>query len=79
MEKVIETYFLIHMNKHIDKHKILHKHHHGGQKHYSTLSAITAIYDKLYYNKENSIISVLLSTDLSAAYDTTTLKYFSGN
>ena len=40
------------------------------KKKYSTLSAITGIYNKLYYNNENSIISVLLSMDFLATYDT---------
>ena len=31
---------------------------------------MTIIYNKLLYNKENSIISTILCTDLSAAYDT---------
>ena len=31
---------------------------------------VKSIYNKLLYNKENSIISVILCTDLLAAYDT---------
>ena len=70
VEKFIETYFLIHINKHLENNDILHDNHHGGRRRHSTTTALTAIYNKLLYNKENSIISIILCTDLSAAYDT---------
>ena len=70
IEKIIETYLMIHINKHVEKHNILSDKHHGGRRGHSTMTALTMIYNKLLYNKENSIISTILCTDLSAAYDT---------
>ena len=70
IEKIIETYLMIHINKHLEKHNILSDKHHGGRRGHSTMTALTMIYNKLLYNKENSIISTILCTDLSAAYDT---------
>ena len=69
VEKVIQTYFMEFINKHIEDNKIFHENHHGGRKNHSTVTAMTLIYNKLLYNKENSIISTILCTDLSAAYD----------
>ena len=54
----------------MEKNSILNVYHHGGRKFYSTITAMTLINNKLLYNKENSIISTILCTDLSAAYNT---------
>ena len=42
----------------------------GDVKKHSTLTAITDIYHQLLLNKEQKLTSVILNTDLSAAYDT---------
>ena len=44
--------------------------HHGGLKKHSTKTAITQIYSKIIQNKETNKSTLLLCTDLSAAYDT---------
>ena len=61
---------MYHINSHLTANNILHTNHHGGRKAHPTTTALTAIYDKILYTKENSIISVILCTDLSAVYDT---------
>ena len=70
LEKVIETYFMQFINKHLSDNNILNEFHQGGPKNHSTITAMTLIYNKLLYNKENSIISTILCTDISGAFDT---------
>ena len=70
VEKVIEAYFLHHLEKFQEKNSLFHKNLHGGRKKHSTVTAITQIYDKLYYNENKQLNSILWATDLSAAYDT---------
>ena len=70
VEKLIESYFILHIEPHIKHNNILSPNHHGGRKKHSTTTALAIIYNKLLYNKENSIISTILCTDLSACYDT---------
>ena len=70
IEKILETYFLSHIEEHIKNNNIFHIQLHGGRRDHSTITAMTIIYNKLLYNKENSIISTIFCTDLSAAYDT---------
>ena len=57
------------MEKKFKKNNAIDKNHYGGRKKYSTLSAITKIYDTLYKNDEDNYISVILATDLSSTYD----------
>ena len=66
----METHLTKHLNIFLTKHKLINKNHHGGRSSHSTTSAITQIYNQLHKNKENNKISVVLTTDLSAAFDT---------
>ena len=59
VEKVIEAYFLHHLEKFQEKHSLFHKNLHGGRKKHSTVTAITQIYDKLYYNENKQLNSIL--------------------
>ena len=70
IEKVIEQYILLHLEKYLNDNNILNTNLHGGRKKHSTQSAITEIYHHLLLNKEQKLTSVILATDLSAAYDT---------
>ena len=70
IEKIIEQYFQDYMIEFMELHSIMSTDHHGGKKLHSTQTAMTQIYNKLYNNKEENLISLLLCTDLSAAYDT---------
>ena len=71
IEKIIEQYFQDCMIEFMELHSIMSTDHHGGKKLHSTQTAMTQIYNKLYNKKKkNNLISLLLCTDLSAAYDT---------
>ena len=70
IEKVIEQYILLHLDKYLNDNNILNTNLHGGRKKHSTQSAITEIYHHLLLNKEQKLTSAILATDLSAAYDT---------
>ena len=70
IEKIIEQYFQDSMIDFIELHSIMSIDHHGGMKLHSTQTAITQIYNKLCRNKERNMTSLLLCTDLNAAYDT---------
>ena len=70
LEKLLEQHILNNLNNFLEENNILHENHHGGRKSHSTLTAVTQIYNELFFNYENDKISVTLCTDLSAAYDT---------
>ena len=54
----------------LTENNILHNHHHGGRANHSPETAMAAIQLGLGINCDNNFISTILSTDLSAAYDT---------
>ena len=70
VEKLIEAHLLNNLENFFVKHNVINKNHHGARKHHSTVSAIAKIYDIIYKNDDNNLISVILTTDLSSAYDT---------
>ena len=70
IEKIIEHYFLFHLEIFFDINKLFNDNLHGGRKNHSTLTAISEIYHTLLKNKEQNLTSAILATDLSAAYDT---------
>ena len=43
IEKVIEEYFIIHLEKFLVNNKIINKNHHGGRKGHSTITALNQI------------------------------------
>ena len=57
---------------------MLDKNHHCRRKYHSTITAMTKIYDIIYKNNDNNLISVILTTDLSSAYDTIDIKIMLG-
>ena len=76
LEKIFEEWVKINLEDFLNENKIIHKNHHGGRKKFSTLTAKTQIDHQLLKNYENDKISVVLTTDLSAAYDTIDHKIF---
>ena len=70
IEKVIEHFILQHLEKYLADNNIFNINLHGGRKKYSTQTAITDIYHQLLTNKEQKLTSVILATNLSAAYNT---------
>ena len=69
-KKIFEEYFKECLLIFLTENNIIDKNHHGAMAEHSTTTAITVINNKLIQNFENNKISALLSTDLSAAYDT---------
>ena len=67
IEKVVEEYFIIHLEKFLINNKIINKNHHGGWKGHSTITALNQI---LNIASTNDKITGILITDLSKAYDT---------
>ena len=70
LEKLCEEYVLDHFVPFLEDNKVIHLNHHGGLKLHSPETAMTEIKLALAKNLDNNLISVLLTTDLSAAYDT---------
>ena len=70
IKKIFEEHISIYLQKHLHENNILNKNHYGGQKHFSTTTALLEITDKLNKNYEKNLILAILGTDLSAAYDT---------
>ena len=70
LEKIFEEYFKECLLIFLYENNIINIDHHGALVNHSTTTAITVINNKLIQNYENNKISALLSTDLSAAYDT---------
>ena len=70
VEKLIEEYILELFCDFMTENKVLHDNHHGGRKGYSPDSAMTDIQLGLSINCDKDLISNIMTTDLSAAYDT---------
>ena len=70
VEKIVEEYFLEILIDFLIENSILHNNHHGGRANHSPETAMAAIQLGLGINCDNNFISTILSTDLSAAYDT---------
>ena len=58
------------LNKYLEKNNVFIDQHHGGVKGKSTLSAKMVIDLKLEKSVDENKIGVLISTDLSSAFDT---------
>ena len=70
LEKIFEEYFKQCLVIFLNNNDVINNDHHGAIQQHSTVTALTMINSKLIHNYENNKISALLSTDLSAAYDT---------
>ena len=70
IEKVIEEYFITHLEPFLTKNNIIHKNHHGGRKGHSTTTAPNQIITQSLIAKENNKITGCLVTDISKAFDT---------
>ena len=70
IEKVIEEYFISHLEPFLTKNKIINKNHHGGRKGHSTIMALNQIITQSLIGKEKNKIVGYLITDMSKAYDT---------
>merc|ERR1712240_73174 len=70
IEKIVEEYFITHLEPFLTKNKIIHDNHHGGRKGHSTTTALNQILTKSQTAKENNKITGCLITDMSKAIDT---------
>ena len=70
IEKVIEEYFITHLEPFLTKNNIINKNYHGGRKGHSTITALNQIITKSLIGKEKNKIVGYLITDMSKAYDT---------
>ena len=70
LEKIFKEYFKECLIIFLNENNIINNDHHGAISDHSTTIALTVLNNKLIQNYENNKITALLSTDLSAAYDT---------
>ena len=70
LEKIFEEWVKMNLIEFLQKNKILNENHHGGRKNHSPLTAKAQIDCQLFSSYEQNKISALLTTDLSAAFDT---------
>ena len=70
IEKLFEAYVMEYFIPFLEENDIIDCCHHGGLKLHSPETAMAAIQKALSNNVDNNLISAILSTDLSVAYDT---------
>ena len=74
LDKIVEQHIKLHLDTFLNKHNIIHAHHHGGRHKHSTTTALAQIYNTLHTQREKGLITATLQTDLSAAFDTVDTK-----
>merc|ERR1712240_894556 len=70
IEKIIEEYFIMHLEAFLIENKIINDNHHGGRKGHSTITALNQILNTTHINYEKIRLNCILITDMSKAYDT---------
>ena len=70
LEKLWEEYVLMFLLPFIIEDEVIHPNHHGGLKYHSLDTLMTAVQIAQGTNFDNGFISVIISTDLSVAFDT---------
>jgi len=68
--KIFEKCLLKQMNEHLDKHNILSEKQFGFRKGKSTESLLHLMYDRICSNIDSGQLTVIISLDLSKAFDT---------
>ena len=58
------------LDKFLDENNVITPKHHGSRKLHSTLTAKIAIDDNITKSRESKLATGLMTTDLSAAFDT---------
>lgn len=69
-EKIIEEILKRRIVNYLEEHNIIRDEHHGGRKHHSTISAKAVLEEAAAKCLDQNKLGVLLSTDLTAAFDT---------
>ena len=70
LDKVFEQYLLTNLTNFLQKHDIVHDNNHGDRAGYSTTTTLVQINNTLQQNLDKDRITAVISTDLTAAYDT---------
>merc|ERR1712177_35322 len=70
VEKIVEEFLKEQLSEFVDHNQIILPDHHGSRKDYSTMTAISCHNHKLINNYNDGLISAVIQTDLSAAFDT---------
>ena len=70
IEKVIESLLKEQLDYFLENNKIITPNHHGGQRHHSTVTARLNIDTNVHRYRENDKATAILTTDLSATFDT---------
>merc|ERR1711895_142861 len=70
VEKIVEEFLKEQLSEFIDYNRIILPDHHGSRKDYSTMTAISCLNYQLINNYNDGLISAVVQTDLSAAFDT---------
>ena len=70
IEKIVEHYIKEKLEEYFEHNNLLHIEHHGGRGSHSTLTALTKINNYIYLNGEKGFSNAIVTTDLTAAYDT---------
>ena len=69
-EKVIEEVLKTRITKYFEENEIILEEHHGGRRFHSTVTAMSVIEEAARRNIDNNKLGVIISTDLTAAFDT---------
>merc|ERR1712115_756321 len=70
VEKIVEEFLKEQLSEFIDDNSIILSDHHGSCKDHSTMTAISCLNHQLINNYNDGLISAVVQTDLSAAFDT---------
>ena len=70
IQKIIEEYFITHLEPFLTKNKIIHENHHGGRRHHSTVTAKTVLDKEINKLRDKKKSIAITTTDLTAAFDT---------
>ena len=66
----MEEFLKEQLSEFIDHNQTILPDHHGSRKDYSTMTAISCLNHRLINNYNDGLISAVIQTDLSAAFDT---------
>ena len=67
--KAIEKAMFMQLSDYLETNNLLHPNHHGGQKYHNTTTALIQLHDEWLAAAEEGMMTGVMMTDLSAAYD----------
>ena len=69
LSRVVEKALFSQISKYLDSNNLLHPNHHGGRKWHNTTTALIQLNDEWLAAAEERMMTGVMMTDLSAAYD----------